>query len=283
MLPEHLHPDLAGFIETVRLGTVSDAARELGISQPALSARIARLATATGAPVFTREGRRLRLTAHGARVHDGALRVLRSCEAMIAQCRGTEGAAAPLRVGTADAVPKLVVRRILAPYIRADVPVQCREWSAEHLESEIRSHRLDMLITDREPIALRSDDLETNVEGKSAIVLCTRKSLAPVARRNFPEALAHLPLALPAPPSPLRERIDRWLRRHARHARVMIEAEDRSLLHHFAQTEDCLIPVAKATAPLVERQFDLVRVGELAGVEETYYSVRSRWRVPDLG
>lgn len=282
MLPKHLHPDLAAFIETIRLGTASAAAKSLSISQPALSARLGRLARETGAAVFTREGRRLRLTSHGVRVHDGALRVLRSCESLTATYHGASSATIPLRVGTADAVPKIIVRRILARFIRAGIPVQCREWSPEHLEKELLSHRLDMLITEREPLTLRSEDLETTIEGRSAIVLAARPALARRIRRNFPRVASGAPFALPASPSPLRERMDRWIRQHAPDSRVVIEAEDRALLHHFAQSESCLIPVAKSTASVVERQFGLVRVGEMAGVSETYYAVRSRWRVPPL-
>jgi LysR family transcriptional activator of nhaA len=277
-----IHPDLAALVETVRTGTVSMAAKALGLSQPALSARLARLARATGAPLFLREGRRLRLTAHGTRVHDGALRVLRSCEALAAALRGHPGETTPLRIGTADAVPKIVVRRILDPYARAGIRLLCREWAPDHLERELIGHRLDMLITDREPVNLRGEDLDSRIEGRSAIVLCARPETARALRRGFPESLESAALALPAAPSPLRDRIDRWLARHAPKARIAIEAEDRSLLHHFAQAGAYAVPVAKATAPTVERQFGLLRIGELAGVRESYYAVRSRWRVPSL-
>jgi LysR family transcriptional activator of nhaA len=278
-----LHPDLAALVETVRTGTVSMAATSLGLSQPALSARLGRLARSTGAPLFLREGRRLRLTAHGTRVHDGALRVLRGCEALDAALRGHPGETTPLRIGTADAVPKIVVRRILAPYLRAGIRLLCREWAPDHLERELLGHRLDMLITDREPVNLRGEDLESAVEGRSAIVLCARPDTARSLRRGFPDSLDGAELALPAAPSPLRDRIDRWLARHAPKARIAIEAEDRALLHHFAQAGPYAVPVAKATAPTVERQFGLARIGELTGVRETYYAVRSRWRVPTLG
>lgn len=278
-----LHPDLAALVETVGVGTVSGAARSIGISQPALSARLSRLAAATGGKLFSRHGRLLRLTAHGARVHDGALRVLRSCEALGALVSGTAGEASPLRVGTADAVPKIVVRRILAPFVRAGVPVQCREWASEHLEAELAAHRLDMLITDREPINLRSEDLETSQEGSSGIAWFAKPALARRLRGGFPRSLESSALALPAAPGPLRERIDRWLSRNAPRARVAIEAEDRALLHHFAQSETVVVPVAKTTAPVVARQFGLAKVADLAGVSESYYSVRSRWRVPALG
>lgn len=281
-LPNHVHPDLAAFVETVRLGTVSAAARALRLSQPAVSARLASLARRTGSALFVREGRLLRLTSHGARVHDGAQLVLRSCETMDAALRNAPSDKTPLRVGTADAVPKIIVRRILLPLLRSGLRLECREWHSEHLEQELSAHRLDMLITDREPVSLRSEDLVSTIEARSGIVLSAEPKLARRLRAGFPSSLNDAALALPAAPGPLRERIDRWLRRNAPNARVAIEAEDRALLHHFAQSFPCAVPLAKTAATQVERQFGLARVGELPGVEEAYYVIRSTWRVPNL-
>lgn len=150
------------------------------------------------------------------------------------------------------------------------------------MEEELNSHRLDLLVTDREPVSLRGEDLATSVEGRSSIVFSARLEVAKQLRKNFPHSIEEAELALPAPPSPLRERIDRWLSRNAPRARVTIEAEDRSLLHHFAQSGRFVVPIAKSTAAIVERQFNLHRVGELKGVEESYYLIRSTWRVPEL-
>lgn len=280
-MPAHLHPDLAAFIETVRLGTVSLAAKRMRLSQPAVSARIERLAKSTGAALFRREGRMLVLTAHGARVHDGALRVLRSCEAMQAVLEGRAGEAVPLRVGTADAVPKIVTRRLLMPFVKAGIRLECREWSSDAMLRELMSHRLDMLITDREPIGLRTEEHSVErIEG-SPIEFCVLAGLAPRIRRDFPRSLATVPLGLPASPSPLRDRLDRWIARHAPRATIAVEAEDRALLHHFAQAGVCAVPVAKSTVTQIERSFGLARVGEPKGIEETYFVVRSRWRMPD--
>jgi LysR family transcriptional activator of nhaA len=281
-LPNHLHPDLAAFIETVRLGTVSAAARALRLSQPATSARLANLARRTGGALFVREGRLLRLTSHGARVHDGAQFVLRSCESMDAALRNEPTNQLPLRVGTADAVPKIIVRRILLPLLRNGIRIECREWHSEHLERELSAHRLDMLITDREPVALRSDDLISSVAARSGIVLSAEPGLARRLRVGFPASLNDASLALPAAPGPLRDRIDRWLRRHAPKARIILEAEDRALLHHFAESHPCAVPLAKTAAVPVERQFGLARIGELPGVDESYYVIRSKWRTPSM-
>ena len=64
-LPE-LDPQLASaFLRTVEAGTVSEAARQLGVVQPALSRQLQRLERQTGLQLFARGGPRLRLTHTG--------------------------------------------------------------------------------------------------------------------------------------------------------------------------------------------------------------------------
>jgi|CeladaMinimDraft_18_1061708.scaffolds.fasta_scaffold03437_2 DNA-binding transcriptional LysR family regulator len=53
------------FRKVARLQHLSQAARELHITQPALSQTIAKLEKELGAPLFSREGRRIRLNAYG--------------------------------------------------------------------------------------------------------------------------------------------------------------------------------------------------------------------------
>lgn len=52
-------------------GSVTDAAKALYVTQPAVSAALRRLATTVGAPLFVREGRGLVLTGTGRRLHEG--------------------------------------------------------------------------------------------------------------------------------------------------------------------------------------------------------------------
>jgi len=281
-LPKLLDPDLAAFIETVRRGSVSSAARRLGLSQPALSSRLARLKAHMKVELFHRKGRRLELTAHGTRIYESALRVLRSCEALDASIRSESQGDVTLRVGASDSVPKVMVRRVLTPYLRAGLRVECREWRTDLLERELIEHRLEMLITDRQPIDVRDEELQTVIEGRSTILLCARKDLAPKLKSNFPECLSQVPLAVPAAPSALREKLDRWISREAPTARIALEAEDRALLHQVAAAGLAVCPVAKTVSRTVLNQYGLAQLAELAGVTETYYCVRAKRRVPTL-
>ncbi len=64
------------FAAVVEHGTLTGAARALGVTQPAISAALARLERSVGFSLFHREARGVALTAEGALLHQEALRVL---------------------------------------------------------------------------------------------------------------------------------------------------------------------------------------------------------------
>ncbi len=277
-----MEPDLLAFVATVQKDGVGSAARTLGLSQPALSSRLKRLSDSAGVVLFQKKGRKLELTAAGARLYEGALRVSKACEALEAALRTELTVDAPLRIGAADGIPKVVVRRVIEPFLRAGFRVECREWRTDLLEQELMAHRLEMLIADRPLLGAREAELQAVVQGRSRILLCARKDLVAKIKADFPHSLARFPLALPSHPSPVRERIDRWLARYAPEARIALEADDRALLHQAAAAGLVVAPVAKTVSRTVNAQHGLAPVAELRGVGETYYLIRAKGRVPDL-
>lgn len=69
-------PDLETFIAIVEKGSVSAAAAYLGLSQPAVSKRVAKMEQEMGAPLFAKGHRHSALTPEGAIFYKGALRIL---------------------------------------------------------------------------------------------------------------------------------------------------------------------------------------------------------------
>ncbi|MGU3432279.1 LysR family transcriptional regulator [Actinomycetes bacterium M1A6_2h] len=72
--------DLRWFITLADLEQVTSAASALGISQPALSRKLARLETSVGVPLFVRHGRRLTLAEAGVVLRDHCVRALAELE-----------------------------------------------------------------------------------------------------------------------------------------------------------------------------------------------------------
>jgi DNA-binding transcriptional LysR family regulator len=77
-------------------GTLTDAAAELGLSQPAVSRSLAQLEVILGAPLVARTTRELHLTAAGERVVDAARATLRAADGVV---DAATGVVPPLRVG----------------------------------------------------------------------------------------------------------------------------------------------------------------------------------------
>lgn len=92
--------DLRIFLAVVRRGTVTAAAGEAHLSQPAITRRLQALERALGARLFEREGRRLRLTAAGAHLQRRAEAILAQVSDLPAELSAFgEGARGRLRIG----------------------------------------------------------------------------------------------------------------------------------------------------------------------------------------
>ena len=87
-----LLPALVAMADT---GSLTQAGRRLGLSQPAVHQQLARLAEQVGHPLYRREGRRLVLTEAGARLAALGRRVLRERDAVLDDLHGA-GAAPPV-------------------------------------------------------------------------------------------------------------------------------------------------------------------------------------------
>lgn len=107
---------LAAVRALARRGTLTGAARGLGVSQPALSQSLAELERRLGAPLLERDGRRRRLTAAGLEVARYAEETLGGAGALRDRLRAWAGGeAGALRVGMIDAAGLYA----LPPAIRA--------------------------------------------------------------------------------------------------------------------------------------------------------------------
>lgn len=150
------------FLAVVDHGTVTAAASERFVSQPALSQTLRELERELGTPVFRRAGRRLRLTAAGEALVEPARQVLRDLE----NARAAVAAVAGIEAGTLDvgslatlAVEPLaplvgrfrrthpgVVVRVTAPDDLGDLLRRVRAGTVEVAISEMPSNERDLVV-----------------------------------------------------------------------------------------------------------------------------------------
>lgn len=109
---------LKAFATVARLGSVKASARELGVSEPAVSSAIGTLRREFGDPLLTRSGGGLRLTAGGARLAAAASEILGlAAEARLA-VEEAGGGTTRLRIAAASEVAEYVAAPLIDAFTR---------------------------------------------------------------------------------------------------------------------------------------------------------------------
>jgi LysR family transcriptional activator of nhaA len=264
------------FWVVAREGGLVPAGKVLRLSHPTISAQIRALEGQLGEKLFEKVGRKLALTEMGRVVYRYADEIFTLGREMLDTVKGrSTGRPLRLDVGVVDAIPKLVVQRLLQPALRLPEPVRlvCSEDSYETLLADLALHALDMVISDA-PIPPGSKIRAFNhILGESGVSWYGAPALAAKHRRGFPGSLRDAPLLLPLETLPLRRSLDQWLEGHGITPRVVAEFEDSALLKTFGADGLGLFPAATVVEREVCAQYGVQLVGRVAEVRERFYAI----------
>lgn len=172
---------LRAFLETADAGSVSGAARALGISQPSLTLQIQRFEQRLGARLFQRHGRGVAMTDAGKALYPRARRILEEMEATAhAVRRESTARESRLRVGAIPTIAPYVLpdalRRVRAR--DAELLVELREDFSAVLAKLVHDDELDVAIA---ALPYDFDALETEVLGTDRLMVAV-PSTFPAAR-----------------------------------------------------------------------------------------------------
>src|SRR5579871_5954836 len=175
---EHSHWNLRVFCEVAERQSMTDAARQLKISQPGVSMVIRRLEQHYQAPLVARLGRRIVLTETGAALYRHALTTLESGRELDANIRTIKrsGAGSVVFAGSAS-VTNYLMPSILASFHR------------EHPNAVVQMESIDRSVT-----------LETVLDRGVEFIVMLRRT-AVVSRRLTVEVFRHEPVILVAAPT----------------------------------------------------------------------------------
>lgn len=274
------------FWTAVREGSISRAAERLRLSQPTVSAQIRLLEGALGERLFERRGRTLALTDVGRVVHGYADEIFGIGREMLDALRGRPGGRPrPLTVGVANAVPKLIVYRLLQPAMQDPDPLHlvCREDNAEQLVAQLATHALDVVIADTPAPPHVRVKVFNHLLGESDIAFFAP---APLARRlsgSFPRSLDGAPVFLPTANTALRRALDAWFDRIGVRPAIAGEFEDSALMKVFGQAARVAFPAPAAIEREVSRLHGVRRVGRTHAVRERYYAISAERRLTHPG
>jgi len=274
------------FWTVVSEGSVSKAAEKLRLSQPTVSAQVRMLEDTLGQKLFVKKGRTQLLTDVGRTAYRYADEIFGLGRELLETIEGrTPGRAIQLTVGVANAVPKLVVARLLKPAIDLPEPVRlvCREDNVEQLITQLGTYLLDVVIANAPAPAYLPIKVFNHLLGESDIALFAPAPLASRLKRRFPKSLQGAPMLLPTTNSPLRRGLEEWFDAQDVRPRIVGEFEDSALMKVFGHAAACAFPAPSAIAADVSKFYGVRMVGRVEAVRERYYVISAERRLKHPG
>lgn len=246
-----------------------------------VSEQVRELERSLGVSLLRPAGRGVALTEAGQAVMQQADRIFELGEQLPQMARGaTDRRVVRLAVGISDALPKLVVRRLLEPVAgEADLRLVCSEGPLERLLAELALHQLDVVLADRPAPANPSLRLYSSELGASPVAWYAPKGLRVAAKRAFPASLATVPVLLPSSQHVIRGALDRWFDRHGLQPRIAGEFDDSALLMTFGASGLGVFPAAENVDDELLARYGLSRIGGCDGVEERFFAIGTERRI----
>jgi len=201
------------FWTVAKEGGLTKASAKLHVSQPTISAQIKALEDVFGQKLFRRAGRNLVLTEAGQLVLNYAEDIFSIGQDLLDSVK-QRATSRPLRLrlGIADALPKLVAYHIIEPVFGFPQPVQvsCLETNVPAMLGELTAYRLDIVLADEPASSAVTTGVFNHLLGESGVSFCAVPKLAAKLRRGFPKSLHGAPALLPMANSGLRRALEKW-------------------------------------------------------------------------
>ena len=264
------------FWAAAREGSITKACKKLHLTQPTVSGQIQALEKSLRAKLFERSGRSIALT-------DTGRIVFRYADEIFAIGRELQDAlhdrptGQPVRfaVGVADALPKVLVHRLLAPAreIKEPVRVTCIDGNPESLLAQLALHELDLVISDFPASPRLGMKAFTHALGDCGVTFFARDDLTREYRKGFPGSLTGAPMLLPIGNTTLRRSLEQWFDERGIRPRISGEFADSALLKSFGAAGDGIFAAPTVVEDDVRRMYGVSVVGREESIRERFYAI----------
>ena len=243
-------------------GQLTRVAKQLHVSQSALSSQIRQLQDQLGHELFTREGRVLKLTEIGHVVLEYAESIFNLGSELLSLTEsGDFLQLRRLRVGSVATLSRNFQENFLRPIIsEPEIRLEIRSATLEELLELLRIHKLDVILSNRAVVSDSSATLQCQKIAEQRVCIVGPPGAA--ARKfQFPQDLASARLLLPGPSSEIRSQFDLLMGQLGVKVDVGAEVDDMAMLRLLARDSGAL-----ALVPEVVVQDELH-----SGTLETYW------------
>ena len=264
------------FWVVAREGSVAKACQQLHLAQPTISGQIRALEKSLKMALFERSGRNLVLTETGRTVYRYADEIFSLGRELQDTLKNRPtGRAVRVVVGVSDALPKLIVHRLLEPALRLpeEVHVTCLDGESDRLMAQLALHELDVVLSDSPANPRLGFRAFNHLLGECGVTFFGTEELARKYRKGFPESLNGAPFLMPSGNAALRRLLDQWFDTLGIRPRIRGEFADSALLKAFGHFGEGLFAAPSAVEADVKRMYRVAVVGRDDSLRERFYAV----------
>ena len=265
------------FWAVAKAGSITLASERLHLTPQTISGQLSLFEDVLGETLFTRTGRRLKLTERGKLVLSYADEIFSLGQELEDTLR-QKPMDRPLqfRVGVCDAVSKTIAYRLIEPAQRSadQILIICREGNVNHLLAELALHKLDIVIADSPMSPTINVKAFNHLLGESGLTFFASAALASkLPSKKFPQCLDGAPMLLPGVDVAIRSKLIRWLEHNNIRPRITGEFDDGALMKAFGQAGVGVFTAPSSIAKQVQQQYGVVAIGETREVTEKFYAI----------
>ena len=258
-------------------GHLTRAAKQLHVSQSALSSQIRQLQDQLGHELFSREGRSLRLTEVGHVVLEYAESIFNLGSELLALTESGElQSLQRLRIGSVATLSRNFLENFLRPVLgEAKVKLSISCASLEELLEQLKVHKLDLILSNR---AIAADSTSQwrcqQIAQQSVSIVGPAGNQAEGFR--FPDDLGEMPLLLPGPSSDIRRQFDLLCDQLGVEVDPYAEVEDMATLRLMARDAGGLAVLPEVVVQDELQSGKLQKYCVLDAVVERFYAITAK-------
>ncbi|SKA88571.1 LysR family transcriptional regulator, transcriptional activator of nhaA [Prosthecobacter debontii] len=262
--------------------SLTKAAKQLGLSQSALSVQLRHLEESLGQALFERQHKALVLTEAGRIALQYADTIFQSGEELMDVLKNQASRSRSiLRVGAVANLSRNFQLRFLQPVIgKDDVELIIHSGTLRELLSQLQAHTLDVVLTNT---AIRRD---TEVGWHCHLLDEQPVSLVGQKRRGkrsfqFPHDLRTVPIVLPSLESSIRSAFDLRMDQLGIRPMIAAEVDDMAMLRLMARESLGVTLVPSVVVKDELERGELVEKYRFSDIKETFYAITPSRRFPN--
>lgn len=274
MIPFNYH-HLYYFYVIAKIGSISKASETLRVGQPALSTQLKQFESSLKIKLFEREGRKISLTEGGRYVLSYATEIFDvGMELMDGIGDRSHKDRLRIQIGVSSYIPSTIVDSLLKFLLKIEpnIYICVQEGNMEHMLENLRTHALDIVLTDSPTSAINQKEFTNHLLAKIPVVFCAHASIAKKYKR-IPKDLHNAPILLPTTQSQIYQAVQEYFVAHKIEPRIVGEIQDVELVRRLVLAGLGIAPLNKLTVMQAPSKEPLVILGNknIANIYDNIY------------